>query len=203
MRIDLPAGQPLLGPSDLTLNPGERVLVTGASGSGKSTLFRALAGIWPFGAGEIAHPADAHMLFLPQKPYLTIGTLREQLCYPSGPASFDDAKLRAALDDCRLQHLSHRLDESRHWAQLLSGGEQQRIAFARALLQRPDWIFMDEATSALDETTEAALYGLLLERLPASAIVSIGHRASLQALHGRRLEIRRDGTRPGSLVWLN
>jgi putative ATP-binding cassette transporter len=201
VRIDLPAGRTLIGPSDLSLKPGERVLFTGHSGCGKSTLFRALAGIWPFGAGEIAHPVDAHVLFLPQKPYLTIGTLREQLCYPSAPGSFGDDELQAVLAGCRLQHLSQCLDESRHWAQLLSGGEQQRIALARALLQRPDWIFMDEATSALDEETEAALYRLLIERLPDAAVISIGHRSSLRQFHQKRLEIRGDAAQAGSLIW--
>lgn len=198
--IDLPSGQRLLEEPAFALNAGECVLISGASGSGKSTLFRALAGIWPFGAGEIAQPAAARVLFLPQKPYLTIGTLREQLCYPSAPDAFDDATLLAALTDCRLPALAPRLDESQHWTQILSGGEQQRIAFARALLQQPDWIFMDEATSALDEATESALYEVLRERLPASAVISIGHRASLRRFHTRHLEIRRDGSTAGRLL---
>ncbi len=171
------------------------MLVTGPSGSGKSTLFRAFAGIWPFGRGTVSRPQDASVLFLPQKPYLTIGTLREQLCYPAASGTYSDAELRAALVDCRLGHLVDRLDEEQHWAQLLSGGEQQRIAFARALLHKPAWLFMDEATSALDEATETALYQLLSERLPHSAIVSIGHRANLRQLHARRLEIRKPARR--------
>ena len=192
LKIDLPTGQHLLDAGGLKLEQGEHVLITGASGSGKSTLFRALAGIWPFGRGEIIRPTDIRVLFLPQKPYLTIGTLREQLCYPLAADAYDDAALIAALHDCRLPLLESRLDEIQHWTQLLSGGEQQRIAFARAFLQRPDWIFMDEATSALDETTEAALYALLRERLPGSAIVSIGHRSGLRRLHDRYIEITRD-----------
>jgi vitamin B12/bleomycin/antimicrobial peptide transport system ATP-binding/permease protein len=199
--IDLPNGKPLLAPFSLELKPGESVLVTGPSGSGKSTFFRALAGIWPFGAGTVLRPRDASVLFLPQKPYLTIGTLREQLCYPAADGIYDDAVLREALAACRLEHLVDRLDEEQHWAQLLSGGEQQRIAFARALLHKPLWLFMDEATSALDETTEAALYALLGERLPHSAIVSIGHRTNLRRLHDRRLEIRTDGGATGMLAW--
>ncbi len=191
LQIDLPAGRPLLDASGLSLAPQQRVLISGASGSGKSTLFRALAGIWPFGHGRIDQPPQAHTLFLPQKPYLTIGTLREQLCYPAAPGTFDDATLIAALQDCRLPAFSERLDENRHWAQVLSGGEQQRIAFARALLQRPAWLFMDEATSALDEESEAALYGLLQARLPHTAVISIGHRNSLRALHQQTLEIIR------------
>lgn len=192
LQIDLPAGRPLLDASGLSLAPQQRVLISGASGSGKSTLFRTLAGIWPFGRGHLEKPAQAQTLFLPQKPYLTIGTLREQLCYPCAPDAFDDATLIAALQDCRLSAFTERLDENRHWAQVLSGGEQQRIAFARALLQRPAWLFMDEATSALDEESEAALYHLLQVRLPHTAVISIGHRNSLRALHQQTLEIIRD-----------
>jgi putative ATP-binding cassette transporter len=200
LSIDLPNGQRLIEAAGLELQPGQRVLLHGASGSGKSTLFRALAGIWPFGRGEITQPAAPRVLFLPQKPYLTIGSLREQLCYPAGPDRFTDEALCAALTDCRLPHLAGRLDEIQHWAQLLSGGEQQRIAFARALLQQPDWIFMDESSSALDEDSETALYTLLRERLPAAAIVSIGHRSSLFALHEHHVEIHRNGAAPGTLV---
>ncbi|MCE9641972.1 MAG: ATP-binding cassette domain-containing protein, partial [Betaproteobacteria bacterium] len=201
VKLDLPGGQPLLAPFSIEFKPGESVLVTGPSGSGKSTLFRALAGIWPFGGGTVARPHDGHILFLPQKPYLTIGTLREQLGYPAASGAYSDDELRAALTDCRLEHFTGRLDEEQHWAQLLSGGEQQRIAFARALLHKPGWLFMDEATSALDETTEAALYHLLKERLPRTTVVSIGHRANLRQFHQRRLEIRTDGARAGTLEW--
>ena len=203
MRVELPSNQPLFATTDIVLSPAERILLTGPSGCGKSTLFRALAGIWPFGTGRISRPAGARVLFLPQKPYLTIGTLREQLCYPSAPDTFSDAQLRAVLNDCHLQHMTTRLDESQHWTQMLSGGEQQRIALARALLQRPDWIFMDEATSALDEATESALYALLIERLPQSALISIGHRPALHRFHTRRLEIRRDSGNEARIVWTN
>ncbi len=201
VSIELPDGKPLIAPFAVELKPAQSVLVTGASGSGKSTLFRALAGIWPFGRGTVARPRAASVLFLPQKPYLTIGTLREQLCYPSPPTAFGDAELRGALADCGLQHLAGRLDEEQHWAQLLSGGEQQRVAFARALLHKPQWLFMDESTAALDESAESDLYVLLRERLPASAIISIGHRASLRRFHERRLELRREDGAPASLVW--
>jgi putative ATP-binding cassette transporter len=201
VNIDLPGGQPLLAPFSLEFKPGESVLVTGPSGSGKSTLFRALAGIWPFGGGTVSRPHSASVLFLPQKPYLTIGALREQLCYPAAGGTYNDAELRAALVDCRLDHLVDRLDEEQHWAQVLSGGEQQRVAFARVLLHQPDWLFMDEATSALDEATEAALYRLVRERLPHSAIVSIGHRTNLRQFHQQRLEIRKEGAGPGAVAW--
>jgi putative ATP-binding cassette transporter len=201
VAIDLPGGTPLLAPFNLEFKAGESVLVTGPSGSGKSTLFRAFAGIWPFGAGTVVRPRNASVLFLPQKPYLTIGTLREQLCYPAADGTYDDDALRESLMACRLEHLVDRLDEEQHWAQLLSGGEQQRIAFARALLHKPQWLFMDEATSALDEATEAALYTLLGERLPYSAIVSIGHRTNLRQLHDRRLEIHKEGAAAGTVAW--
>ncbi|MEO8442406.1 MAG: ATP-binding cassette domain-containing protein, partial [Betaproteobacteria bacterium] len=201
VNIDLPNGQPLLAPFSLELEPGESVLVTGPSGSGKSTLFRAFAGIWPFGRGIVARPRNASTLFLPQKPYLTIGTLREQLCYPAASDAYSDARLRAALKDCRLAHLTERLGEEQHWAQVLSGGEQQRVAFARVLLHEPAWLFMDEATSALDEETEGALYRLVQERLPHTAMISIGHRASLRQWHRRRLEIHPSGGGAGTLQW--
>ena len=190
VRIDLPHGRPLLAPLNIVLKPGESVLLTGPSGSGKSTLFRAFAGIWPFGRGTVSMPRGARVLFLPQKPYLTIGSLREQLCYPAANGGVDDDELTAVLEACGLGHLVQRLDEEQHWAQQLSGGEQQRVAFARALVQKPDWLFMDEATSALDEASEAQLYRLIASKLPRLTVVSIGHRASLGQFHQRRLAIR-------------
>jgi putative ATP-binding cassette transporter len=199
MKLDLPDGSPLLAPFDATIRPGEKVLVTGPSGSGKSTLFRAIAGIWPFGGGRLVKPA-ARTLFLPQKPYLTIGTLREQLSYPAAPGTFDDSACRAALADCGLPLLAGRLDEEQHWAQILSPGEQQRIAFARAFLHRPDWLFLDEATSSLDEASEARLYRLLNDKLPGTTVVSIGHRPTLVEFHGRRMRIERGAGDMGTLV---
>ncbi|MDB5802806.1 MAG: transporter domain protein [Betaproteobacteria bacterium] len=200
-QIALPTGHVLLDQVNLDLARGQSVLINGPSGSGKSTVFRAFAGIWPFGSGKAARPKDAHALFLPQKPYLTIGSLREQLLYPAPPQLPDDDALRAALTDCGLPHFISRLDEQQHWAQLLSGGEQQRIAIARALLHRPDWLFLDEATSALDEESEDRLYRLLAARLPQTAIISIGHRASLAAHHQRRLLISGTGDSPRQLAW--
>jgi len=199
MKLDLPDGSPLLAPFDATVHAGEKVLVTGPSGSGKSTLFRAIAGIWPFGGGRLVKPA-ARTLFLPQKPYLTIGTLREQLSYPAAPGTFDDGACRAALADCGLPQLAGRLDEEQHWAQILSPGEQQRIAFARAFLHRPDWLFLDEATSSLDEASEARLYRLLNEKLPGTTVVSIGHRPTLGEFHGRKMRIERGPGDIGTLV---
>jgi len=141
------------------------------------------------------------VLFLPQKPYLTVGTLREQLCYPAAPEAYGEAELRAALVACGLPRLTERLAEERHWAQQLSGGEQQRVAFARALLNRPDWLFMDEATSALDENSEAVLYRTLRERLPHCSIISIGHRSSLRQFHERELAVDTSAGIPGRIAW--
>jgi len=162
LDLELPDGQQLIGGVNLSLARGDTVLLGGRSGTGKSTLIRAIAGIWPFGRGAVRLPLGARILVLPQKPYLPIGTLRDVVSYP-GEA--DDATLREALAAVELPELAGRLDEAEHWALRLSPGEQQRIAFARALLQKPDWLFLDEATSALDEATEARLYRLLRERL--------------------------------------
>jgi putative ATP-binding cassette transporter len=199
LKLDLPDGRPLIAPFDARIAPGETVLITGPSGSGKSTLFRAFAGIWPFGAGRLVKPA-ARVLFLPQKPYLTIGTLREQLAWPAAPDAFDEPACRTALADCGLPALAERLDEEQHWATILSPGEQQRIAFARAFLHQPRWLFLDEATSSLDEAAEAALYRKLGDKLPGAAIVSIGHRAALAAFHERRLRITRAEGGVGTLM---
>jgi len=187
LTLALPGGETLLRGVDAKLERGEAVLVSGPSGSGKSTLFRALAGIWPFGAGRIARPDAAKCLFLPQKPYLPIGSLRGALSYPSPEGAFLDTDLGRALAECRLTHLVERLGEHDHWEQRLSPGEQQRLAFARALLQRPDWLFLDEATSALDGENEQHLYTLIASELPATTVVSIGHRPAIERFHRRRL----------------
>jgi putative ATP-binding cassette transporter len=196
----LPGGQPLLEGVDLTFRRGDNALISGPTGSGKSTLFRAIAGIWPFGRGEIHMPAHGRSLFLPQKPYLPIGTLREVVSYPNLPGAVDDAVLRETLEAVGLPDLAGRLDESAHWALRLSPGEQQRIAFARALVQRPDWLFLDEATSAVDEVGEERLYTLLRDRLPNTTLLSVGHRSSLRAFHARRLVLTPHGVDPASLV---
>ena len=199
LTLDLPNGSPLVAPFDAQVAPGQSVLVTGPSGSGKSTLFRAFAGIWPFGGGRVVRPA-ARVLFLPQKPYLTIGSLREQVAYPAPPDAFDDDAVRAALVDSGLSPLAERLGEEHHWALMLSPGEQQRVAFARAFLHRPQWLFLDEATSSLDEASEAALYRRLKERLPDTTVISIGHRSALTAFHERRWRIERGADGVGTLV---
>ena len=198
--LHLPDGRPLIAGVNLSLQRGESVLLGGASGSGKSTLFRAIAGIWPFGRGEIRTSSKARVLFLPQRPYLPIGTLRSVVSYPMPADGVSDAALRDALEAVGLPELARRLDESGHWALQLSPGEQQRIAFARALLQKPDWLFLDEATSAVDEPTEERLYRLLHERLPGTTLFSVGHRATLRSFHSRQLTVKRTGPGPASVV---
>ncbi|HET6450918.1 MAG TPA: ABC transporter ATP-binding protein/permease, partial [Spirochaetia bacterium] len=187
--VSLPDGRLLLRQLSFEVRPGERLLITGPSGSGKSTLIRALAGIWPFGSGIVEAPRGDVLLCLPQKPYLPLGSLRDVLIYPFGdPASADDA-IHAALRLAGMVAVSGLLSESRPWSQILSLGEQQRLAFARLFLQRPAWILMDESTSSLDEPAEAALYQALLLELPRAGIISVGHRSSLAAFHAERLAI--------------
>lgn len=195
LDLTLPTGAALVSARDLVLQQGAHTLVTGPSGSGKSTLFRAIAAIWPYGKGSIELP-KASIMVVPQRPYLPMGTLRAAVCYPLGEGAFADADIRAALDEVRLPHLSARLDDEAHWTQVLSGGEQQRLAIARALLTKPDWLLMDESTSALDEPLEAEMYGDIRRLLPGTTVVSVGHRSSLIAFHDRRVEMKKnaDGT---------
>ena len=189
LRLDRPDGRPIIAGTTFAIHPGERLLVTGPSGAGKSTLFRGIAGIWPFGSGQVGFPGDARALFLPQKPYIPIASLRAAVCYPAAPGAFTDEALRAALHDCQLGTFAERLDEVANWSMAMSVGEQQRLALARALLLRPDWLFLDEATSALDEATERELYELLRTRLADSALVSIAHRPGVAVHHTRFMEL--------------
>jgi putative ATP-binding cassette transporter len=200
LDLYLPDRQALIADVNLSLSRGDTVLLGGPSGSGKSTLLRAIAGLWPFARGEIHQPCGGRILFLPQKPYLPIGTLREVVSFPTPACGVDDATLRETLHVVELSELALRLEEAGHWALQLSPGEQQRIAFARALIQKPDWLFLDEATSALDEATEARLYRLLRERLPESALFSVGHRASLRRFHSRELLVQPNGSGAASVV---
>lgn len=199
LDLALPTGQTLLKDLDLTLPKGAWTLISGSSGSGKSTLFRALAGIWPFGHGRVLIPAGARVLFLPQKPYIPIATLRDAVKYPDERSTANDAEIVRALEAARLGHLASRLDEEAHWSNILSGGEQQRLAIARALVFKPDWLFLDEATASLDEANEAAVYGVLKERLPQATVVSIGHRPSLREWHATRLDLKRAPGETGTL----
>ena len=200
LEVDLPGGQRLIAGVNLSVGRGDSALLEGPSGAGKSTLIRAIAGIWPFGRGEIRVPRGARVLVLPQKPYLPIGSLRDVVSYPRPAGGVGDATLREALEVVGLSGLAGRLDEEGHWALQLSPGEQQRIAFARALVQKPDWLLLDEATSAVDEATEARLYRTVRARLPGTALFSVGHRGTLRPLHARELVVRPDGSGPASIV---
>ncbi|MCM2462577.1 ABC transporter ATP-binding protein/permease [Pseudomonas sp. CG7] len=188
LGLDLADGRHLLDNADMNVEPGERVMLSGRSGSGKSTLLRAMGHLWPAGHGTIRLPA-ARYLFLPQKPYLPIGSLREVLSYPQAGDVYPNERYAQVLETCRLPHLIPRLDESNHWQRMLSPGEQQRLAFARALLYAPLWLYMDEATSAMDEEDEATLYQALIDQLPGLSIVSVGHRSSLKRFHPRHVRI--------------
>lgn len=196
LALALPQGQPLLADTSVRLAPGENVLVTGPSGSGKSTLFRALAGIWPYWTGRIGLPKGARLLFLPQKAYLPIGSLKNAVAYPAEADDVDNAEVTAALAAVGLGQFAEDLAREENWAQVLSGGEQQRVAFARALINKPDWLFLDEASAALPEQAQADLYSLLRERLPQTTLVSIGHRDSLIQFHAKRLKWDTGGTEP-------
>jgi putative ATP-binding cassette transporter len=189
VALATPCGRALLRAPEVTLAPGERVLIRGESGSGKSTLFRAIAGLWSWGEGDIRLPSRQESMFLPQRPYLPLGTLTSALAYPAPPDTFPRDALAAALVRCNLAHLVERLAEPARWDRVLSLGEQQRLGFARVLLHRPRWIFMDEATSALDEANQAAMFGLLAEELPGAAVLSIGHRAGLGQHHDREMVV--------------
>ena len=188
LGMDLADGRHLLSDADMTVEPGQRVMLSGRSGSGKSTLLRAMGHLWPAGHGSIRLPATRY-LFLPQKPYLPIGTLKAVLSYPQDDGVYPPERYAQVLETCRLPHLVARLDEANHWQRMLSPGEQQRLAFARALLFAPQWLYMDEATSAMDEEDEATLYQALIDELPGLSIVSVGHRSSLKRFHGRHVRI--------------
>jgi putative ATP-binding cassette transporter len=187
LEISLPQGRPLLAATTVELEPGEHVLVTGPSGSGKSTFFRSLAGIWPYWKGRIRLPAGARLLFLPQKPYLPLGSLKHAVSYPDEASKHPDDEVKTALEAVGLPHLADDLQRTENWAQVLSGGEQQRLAFARALLNKPDWLFLDEATSALPDADQDALYRLVKQTLRRTTLVSVGHREGLAVHHDRRL----------------
>jgi len=200
LNVRLPNGSTLIEDATLTVAPGEAVLLGGRSGSGKTTLLRALAGIWPFGQGRVTVPAGKRALFLPQRPYIPLGTLRAAIAYPDNAAGHTDDAVREALDAAGLGTLAPVLDEPDDWSRRLSGGEQQRLAFARAFLIRPDFVVLDEATASLDRDSEATLYGLLRERLPHAGILSVAHRESVAKFHDRRVELVREAGQPGRLA---
>jgi len=193
LLVRLPKGTALVAADDIVIAAGDSVLVTGPSGAGKSTLFRALAGIWPFGSGTVVVPKGAKVMALPQRPYFPIAPLAAAVSYPGEPEAFGAERLAEAITAVGLPALAGRLNEEAHWNQMLSPGEQQRLGVARAILVAPDYLLLDEATAALDDAAEAALYRLLAQRLRGTTIVSIGHRATLNAFHRRQLALVRDG----------
>jgi vitamin B12/bleomycin/antimicrobial peptide transport system ATP-binding/permease protein len=197
LTLTTPEGDVISAVGGLSLAAGQRWLVRGASGSGKSTLFRGLAGLWPYGSGEVTLPLpDAGAIeFLPQRSYIPSGTLKAALCYPDDETRFDDEACERALADMRLGQFGHRLHEARRWALALSGGEAQRVALARTLLHEPAFLFLDEATSGLDEETERHVYRVLRRRLPLAAIISISHQPGLAEQHEHILDLHAPDTK--------
>jgi putative ATP-binding cassette transporter len=196
LLVRLPNGQPLVAAETLAIKPGgDSVLVTGPSGAGKSTLFRSIAGIWPFGSGVVRVPERARVMVMPQRPYFPLATLAEAVSFPDAPGTFDTAQIADALTAIGLPNLVGRLEEEAHWNRVLSLGEQQRLAIARALLQKPDFLFLDESTASLEEAAETALYKLLKTGLVSTTLVSIGHRSGLAGFHDRHVVLVRDGDR--------
>jgi putative ATP-binding cassette transporter len=195
LLVSLPNGKPLVAADGFSFRNNERTLVTGPSGSGKSTLFRAVAGIWPFATGTIDIPAKATLMMLPQRPYFPVGSLHAAVAYPAEPTAYSSQQMADVITAVGLPALAARLDEDAHWNRMLSLGEQQRLGLARALLHAPQYLFLDEATASLDEPSEAALYRLIEEKLPATTFVSIGHRSTLEAFHQRNVALVRTGDR--------
>jgi len=192
LTVRTPANTVLLEDVTLSIDAHSPLLIRGRSGAGKTTLLRAIAGLWPYCDGRIVRPAE-RVLFLSQKPYLPLGTLRDALYYPTAPESVDDERASQVLVDVQLGHLAARLDEPADWGHILSLGEQQRLAFGRLLLARPVAAFLDEATSAMDEGMEDAMYRLVRERLTDTILVSVGHRSTLLTHHPRQLELSGEG----------
>jgi vitamin B12/bleomycin/antimicrobial peptide transport system ATP-binding/permease protein len=195
LLVELPNGEPLVSAESFSIHGNARMLVTGPSGAGKSTLFRAIAGVWPFGGGSIAIPANAKLMMLPQRPYFPIGPLKAAIVYPAGETIFRTEQVRETLIAVGLDRLATQLEQDAHWNRMLSLGEQQRLGIARALLHAPQYLFLDEATASLDEPSEAMLYRLLEEKLPGTTIVSIGHRSTLEAFHQHNVVLTRQGDR--------
>jgi putative ATP-binding cassette transporter len=199
LRLTTADGETLIDTMNAAVMAGERLAITGPSGAGKTVLLRAIAGVWPFGSGRIDLPAGARMLFVPQWPYLPIGSLRAAVSYPSPEGTFADERIGEVLRRLELDQLAARLDDTASWDQRLSPHEQQRIAVARALLNEPEWLFLDKATSALDEQMEKRVYGLLAERLPHATLISVAQRPVIVAHHTRCWTIAPQDHGPSSL----
>lgn len=202
LDIRLPDGALILRNVNLELQAGDSLLITGPTGVGKSTFLRAISGIWPYGDGIIKIPSNAKMLFLSQKPYLPLGTLRDAILYPESD-EVSDVQLKKILKICDLEKFIDRLDESRNWSHELSLGEQQLVAFARVLINKPEWLFMDEATSALDEAHEKLVYIKIPEYLPHTSFVSIGHRESVKKFHARQIDLQKYAVAHNDLSMVN
>ncbi|BAT58689.1 vitamin B12 transport ATP-binding protein BacA [Variibacter gotjawalensis] len=195
LQLGIPTGRTIVSADGFRLKPGEATLIGGPSGCGKTTLFRALAGIWPFAKGTIKLPKNARVMLLPQKPYIPLGTLTGAIAYPAHDHTYTPEQIRDVLTAVGLGRLIEDIERPDNWSQRLSGGEQQRLAMARALLEKPDWLLLDEATSALDEQSQADIYRTVLAALPNTTVISIGHRASLVNFHKRHVQMqkREDG----------
>ena len=191
LSVTLDDGTAVLDDTDIAIKPGERVLIAGESGTGKSTLVRAIAGLWPWGGGTIEVQKGAKLMLLPQRPYIPIGTLRRAAVYPDAPESREIEEVADALKRVGLEHLVDRIDEEAPWDQTLSGGEKQRLAFARIFLHNPDIIILDEATAALDPESQDKLMELLSRQPDNTALVSVGHRPELEAFHNRKVVLER------------
>jgi vitamin B12/bleomycin/antimicrobial peptide transport system ATP-binding/permease protein len=187
LSVTLDDGSAVVNEADVDIARGEKVLVVGESGTGKSTLVRAISGLWPWGEGEILIQSNARLFLMPQQPYVPLGTLRRAATYPQAPEEIDESVVRQTLEEVGLGEFVARLDEEARWEDILSGGEKQRLAIARALMQRPDIVVMDEATAALDPSSQEQLMRLLLEKLPDATVVSVGHRPELEQFHSRKL----------------
>jgi len=191
VSVLLSDGRVVIAEATVEIEPGERVLIVGESGAGKSTLFRALAGLWPWGSGIIHLPEPGTMMFMPQRPYLPLGTLRSAITYPDAPESFPTSEVEAAVRRTGLGEFLSTLDVSTRLDKSLSLGQQQLVGFARLLLHEPSWVFLDEATSALDEMSQRRVMSIFDHELLGATVLSIGHRAGLEAFHTRTLHLVR------------